>query len=69
MSSDAIDVGMGEPSPPVYLGDGLYAEFDGFQVKLYASNGLHTTNVVYLEPSVLHAFFAWVTNLKGAVKP
>jgi hypothetical protein len=37
---------------PTYLGDGLYASFDGWQVELYASNGLEKTNSVFLEPEV-----------------
>lgn len=48
---------------PKYLGDGLYALFDGFQVELYASNGIEKTNQVYLEPSVLHAFLEYVKRL------
>jgi len=38
-------------SPPVYLGDELYAEFDGYQIRLYASNGVRITNEVFLESS------------------
>lgn len=40
----------------VYLGDGLYAEFDGEQVCLYAFNGLERTDQVFMEPTVLEAF-------------
>lgn len=36
-----------------YLGDGLYAEFDGYMLKLKAN--IPTTDVVYLEPSVWNA--------------
>lgn len=38
-----------------YLGDGLYASHDGWQIKLRAprEDGDH---VVYLEPEVLRAF-------------
>jgi hypothetical protein len=38
-----------------YLGDGLYASFDGWQIKLRAprEEGDH---VVYLEPGVVYAF-------------
>jgi hypothetical protein len=50
---------------PVYLGDGLYAEFDGWQIRLFAHNGLNCTNVVFLEPDVLAAFLRYVENLKG----
>jgi hypothetical protein len=49
---------------PVYLGDGLYAEFDGFQIKLYAYNGERCTDRVYLNPEVLTSFFAYVKELK-----
>ena len=59
------DVTVAPPQPePVYLGDGLYADFDGFQIELYASNGMYKTNQVYLEPSVLTAFLNYVKRLK-----
>ena len=48
-----------------YLGDGLYVDFDGYQIKLYAHDGLRATNVVYLEPRVLEQFFRYVEELKG----
>ena len=50
---------------PVYLGDGLYADFDGYQVELYAHDGITKTNQVYLEPSVLEAFWEYVKKLRG----
>ena len=43
-----------------YLGDGLYADFDGYQILLAANNGIRDTNIVYLEPEVLKKFFAYV---------
>ena len=48
----------------VYLGDGLYAEFDGYQICLYASNGVYATNTVYLDPKVLESFLRYVEDLK-----
>jgi hypothetical protein len=33
-----------------YIGDGLYASFDGYQIQLRADDG--SGNVVYLEPAV-----------------
>ena len=37
-----------------YLGDGVYSEFDGYQIKLTTENGaLCPTNIIYLEPDVL----------------
>jgi hypothetical protein len=46
-----------------YLGDGLYASFDGFQITLRAprAGGNH---YVALEPSVLHEFERYVKRLR-----
>lgn len=52
-----------EPGAESYLGDGLYVSHDGFQVRLRAGNGADDDNVVYLEPSVLAAFEAWLKRL------
>jgi len=38
-----------------YLGDGVYAKYDGFGVWLLANDHLNPTDKVYLEPSVLEA--------------
>jgi len=54
------DVTINEPKKPEYLGDGLYAEYDGWQVRLFASNGETTTNEVFLDPAVLRAFIHYV---------
>lgn len=42
-----------------YLGDGLYASFDGYQFKLRApdSNG---DREVFLEPAILRTFEAYI---------
>lgn len=53
--------GYGKPSsrqPPhsefrTYLGDGLFADFDGFNVVLSAENGIYSHDTVYLEPPVV----------------
>jgi hypothetical protein len=42
-----------------YLGDGLYAKFDGHRFELYASDG-SKTNRVFLEPDVLSAFIRYI---------
>jgi hypothetical protein len=55
-----------EPQPARrYLGDGLFASFDGFQIILAASNGIEDTNRVYLEPRVLAAFERYVADLRA----
>ena len=50
-----------------YLGDGLYADFDGYQIELYASNGVNTTNRVFLDPQVLEQFINYVEQLKESL--
>jgi hypothetical protein len=49
---------------PEYLGDGLYACYNGYQVELYASNGVMKTNKVFLDPGVLGAFLNYIDRLK-----
>lgn len=38
-----------------YLGDGVYALFDGYGIWLHANDHENPTDRVYLEPSVLEA--------------
>ena len=36
-----------------YLGDSVYAEFDGFGLRLYLDNGAGKKSKIYLEPDVV----------------
>ena len=38
-----------------YLGDSVYADFDGYYIKLYLDNGIGKHNIIYLEPMVIDA--------------
>ena len=49
---------------PAYLGDGLYVSHDGWQVELFAHNGIFKTNQVFLEPEVLVAFEAYLKDFR-----
>lgn len=51
----------------VYLGDGVYVEFDRApnMLKLTTENGIEVTNTIYLEPEVYTALVAYVDALKG----
>lgn len=53
---------MTAPVLKVYLGDGLYGEFDGCSVELRAprEGGDH---YVVLDPEVMASFLTWVTAL------
>lgn len=49
-----------------YLGDGAYAEFDGYGIWLTAENGVVVTDRVYLEPPVYAELLRWVEGMKQA---
>lgn len=48
----------------VYLGDGLYADFDGYQVRLYATNYVEQVSEVFLDSDVLTKFLKYIDELK-----
>jgi hypothetical protein len=46
-----------------YLGDSVYADFDGYGITLTTENGYGPSNTIYLEPQVLQAlaeYQAWL---------
>lgn len=50
-----------------YLGDGLYADFDGYQIILSANDrvgGEYSTDRVALEPEVVSAFTRYIERLR-----
>lgn len=50
----------------IYLGDGAYAEFTGYSIIVYTSNGLIKENEVHLEANELRALFEFAA-AKGLV--
>ena len=44
----------------IYLGDGAYARYDGFETVLYTNDGIHTLNEVCLEPDAVQLFVKWI---------
>ena len=46
---------MKDEKPQEHLGDGVYAEFDGFGILLKANDHRFPTDKIYLEPEVLTA--------------
>lgn len=59
---------MNKINEPVYLGDSVYVEFDGFQVRLYLNNGMGDHNSIYMEPDVLIAFQNYLLKLSEHIK-
>lgn len=51
----------------VYLGDGLYIDFDGYQIRLFTSNGPVVTNQVFLDSNTLVAFQKYIEILKKGI--
>jgi len=53
-----------------YLGDGLYADFDGWQVCLAANDKVsgRPTDKVYLEPGVIDAFLRYLKRIGYVLK-
>lgn len=47
-----------------YLGDGLYAAYDGYQVRLRAPRD-GRDDLVFMEPRVLQAFYAFADRAMG----
>jgi hypothetical protein len=47
-----------------YIGDGVYADFDGYTVTLTTENGTGITNTIYLEPEVLQELEGYVNRLR-----
>ena len=37
----------------MYIGDGVYIEFDGFHFVLKANSEINPTDVIYLEPEMI----------------
>ena len=47
-----------------YVGDGLYAHYDGYQIRLFSSNGVEILEQVFLEVRTLESFLSYVEQLK-----
>lgn len=52
----------------LYLGDGVYANFDGYYLVLTTEDGKHTSNTIsntiYLEPTVIEALKHYIDALR-----
>ena len=50
--------------PASYLGDGVYAIYDGFGIWLHTSDHNNPTDKVYMEPTVITALNQFVEDIK-----
>jgi hypothetical protein len=53
----------------MYLGDAVYASFDGYHIWLRTSDGSRVTNEVALEPGVLETLDMFREQLKRPPEP
>jgi len=54
------------PTEKTYLGDSVYAHFDGWAITLETNNGYGPNNTIHLEPEVYEALTAFVGRLQQA---
>ena len=47
-----------------YLGDAVYADFDGFGIVLTTEDGISATNTIYIEPEVFAALLRYEARLR-----
>lgn len=53
----------------VYLGDAVYAHYDGYHVVLTTEDGIVVSNTIYLEPSVIEALRLFVASVRADAPP
>lgn len=53
--------------PEEYIGDAVYASFDGWQIKLRTGDG--NNQVIYLEPSVLSRLVEYARRITAEPEP
>ncbi len=49
-----------KPHKKEYIGDGVYATYDGFGIRLTTEDGYGITNQIYFEPSVWRSLVKFV---------
>lgn len=52
-------------NPKDYLGDSVYAEYDGYGIILTTNNGHGPSNTICMEPEVIEALNRFVARVTG----
>jgi hypothetical protein len=50
-----------------YIGDSVYATYDGYGIELTTENGMGATNHIFIEPSVLASLIKFAQQM-GVIK-
>ena len=51
-----------------YLGDSVYANFDGYHIVLTTNNGLGASNTIALDPDVYNALLQFKERIKQEIE-
>lgn len=51
-----------------YIGDGVYADFDGYGIVLTTEDGISVTNRIVVEPEVYDSLMQFVKDLREKAK-
>lgn len=51
--------------PKAYIGDSVYAEFDGYHIVLTTNNGYGASNTIAIEPAVYQALKQYAQRIWG----
>mgnify|MGYP003421329040 FL=1 len=52
-----------------YLGDSVYADFDGYAFVLTTENGMGPSNTIVLEPQIMEALKEYVKRISRLLDP
>lgn len=66
-TKDEAESSKGEVNTKEYLGDGVYANWDGYHIVLTAEDGVSVSNTIYLESKVIEALEKYISGLRTAV--
>lgn len=53
-------------STKAYIGDGVYADLDGFAVVLTTEDGISVQNRIVLEPEIVESLLLWLERVATA---
>jgi len=48
-----------------YLGDGVYADCDGYHIILTTEDGIRVTNTIFLDPHVARLLTSYIQKMMG----
>lgn len=62
--NEIVDIGVKPPTAPIYLGDGVYASFDGYRIWLHL-NAHDSPPLIAIEPQVYDALKLYAKRVWG----